>query len=102
MQHIGVELTAENRRMLYVPEGFAHGFQTLEDDAEVTYQVSEFYTPQAERGLRYNDPWLGISWPGEPSEISQKDSSWPSFDPDFHGIELLKGLSTAHERRERG
>lgn len=74
---IGVELTADTRRMLYVPEGFAHGFQTLEDDTEVTYQVSEFYTPGAERGVRYDDPGLGVTWPLEVTAISEKDRTWP-------------------------
>jgi dTDP-4-dehydrorhamnose 3,5-epimerase len=76
---IGVELTAENYRMLYVPEGFAHGFETLEDETEVTYHVSEFYTPNAEQGLRYNEPMLGIRWPLEVEVISEKDKSWPDF-----------------------
>lgn len=76
---IGVELTAENYRMLYVPEGFAHGFQTLSDDAEVSYNVSQFYTPGAEGGLRYNDPAFGIAWPLPLSVISEKDAAWPDF-----------------------
>ena len=79
-QWAGVELSARNRRMLYVPRGFAHGFQTLEDDTETFYMVSEFYVPGAEDGLRWNDPMFGIEWPlGEPSEISDKDRSWPDF-----------------------
>lgn len=76
---IGVELSAESHRMLYVPERFAHGFQTLTDDAEVTYQVSEFYTPGAERGIRWNDPAIGIEWPLEPTVMSGKDREWPDF-----------------------
>lgn len=79
-QWLGVELTAENYRMLYVPEGFAHGFQTLADNVEVTYQVSQFYTPQAEGGLRYNDPAFGIEWPVQVQVISDKDQNWPDFD----------------------
>lgn len=77
LSHIGVELTAENRRALYVPEMFAHGYLTLTDDAEVIYQVSEFYTPDCEWGLRYDDPMLKIVWPLPVSEISQKDAAWP-------------------------
>ncbi|GFE69593.1 dTDP-4-dehydrorhamnose 3,5-epimerase [Chroococcus sp. FPU101] len=77
LQHIGVELTAENRSALYVPEMFAHGYQALTDGAEVLYQVSEFYTPGCERGLRYDDPLLGIQWPLRVSEISAKDAAWP-------------------------
>ncbi|HWO41827.1 MAG TPA: dTDP-4-dehydrorhamnose 3,5-epimerase [Candidatus Eisenbacteria bacterium] len=76
---IGVELSAANHRMIYVPEGFAHGFQTLEDDAEVIYQVSQFYTPGAERGVRYNDPAFGIQWPLEVTSLSEKDRTWPDF-----------------------
>jgi len=79
LSHIGVELTAENRRALYVPELFAHGYQALTDAAEVVYQVGEFYTPGYERGLRYDDPTFGIDWPVAVSEISQKDAAWPMF-----------------------
>lgn len=77
---MGVELTADNHRMLYVPEGFAHGFITLADDTEVMYQVSEFYAPGAENGLRYDDPAIGIEWPIPATVISQKDQSWPAFE----------------------
>jgi len=76
LAHIGVELTAENRRALYVPELFAHGYQALTDGAEVGYQVGEFYTPGYERGLRYNDPILAIEWPTEVTVISEKDAAW--------------------------
>jgi len=76
LEHVSVELTAENRRALYVPAMFAHGYQTLVDDTEVTYQVSGAYTPAAERGQRYDDPALGLEWPLEVSVISQKDASW--------------------------
>lgn len=79
-QHIGVELTADNRRVLYVPELFAHGYQALTDGAEVVYQVGEFYTPGYERGLRYDDPAFGISWPLPVTVISEKDASWPLFE----------------------
>jgi dTDP-4-dehydrorhamnose 3,5-epimerase len=78
---LGVELSAANRTMLYVPEGFAHGFLTLTDDAETFYQVSAPYTPECERGIRYDDPRIGIEWPGQPVEISEKDRSWPDFRP---------------------
>ena len=78
LQWTGVELTAENHRMLYVPEGFAHGYVTLLDDSELFYQVSEFYTPHAEGGVRWNDPLVAIEWPdiGE-LLISEKDRAWP-------------------------
>lgn len=80
MQHIGVELTEENRRALYVPELFAHGYQALTDDAEVVYQVGEFYTPGYERGLRYDDPTFGIEWPMPVTVISAKDAAWSLFE----------------------
>lgn len=78
-QWFGVELTAGNYKMLYVPENFAHGFQTLENDTEVTYQVSQFYTPGSERGIRWDDPAFSIDWPIEVQVISDKDKSWPDF-----------------------
>ena len=80
LAHIGVELSAQNHRALYVPEMFAHGYQTLTDEAEVIYQMSEFYTPGYERGLRYNDPVLGIEWVLPISEISDKDLAWSLFE----------------------
>lgn len=81
LRHFGVELTAENGRQLYVPELFAHGFLTLADDTEVAYQVGEFYTPGAERGIRHDDPALGIEWPAPVAVISEKDAAWPAFVP---------------------
>lgn len=77
LSHIGVELTGENGRALYVPEMFAHGYQTLTDEAEVMYQVSEYYTPACERGVRHNDPSFGIEWPLPITDISEKDAAWP-------------------------
>ncbi|WP_298819612.1 dTDP-4-dehydrorhamnose 3,5-epimerase [Chloroflexus sp.] len=76
---IGVKLTAANRLALYVPEGFAHGFQTLEDETEVFYQVSQYYTPSAEGGVRFDDPAFGIEWPLPVTEMSEKDRRWPLF-----------------------
>ncbi len=81
LQSVGFELTADNRRALYVPDLFAHGFLTLTDDAEVMYQVTEFYTPGFERGIRYDDPTLGLDWPHDINVISDKDANWPDFDP---------------------
>lgn len=72
-----VELTSENRRALYVPAGFAHGFQTLEDDSEVLYQMSEFFHPESARGLRWDDPAFGIAWPLRDPVLSLKDQSYP-------------------------
>ena len=77
LEHVMIELTDQNRLALYVPEQFAHGFQTLEDRCEVFYQVTAFYTPELEGGLRYNDPRLSIDWPLPVSTISDKDSDWP-------------------------
>jgi dTDP-4-dehydrorhamnose 3,5-epimerase len=80
LQWIGVTLSGDNRRMLYVPEGFAHGFQTLEDDTDVFYQVTAFYAPGAERGARWDDPAFGIEWPDvDRRVISAKDQAWPPF-----------------------
>ena len=76
-QWIGVDLNEDNRQALYVPEGFAHGYQTLTDDAEVMYQVSEFYAPGKEAGLRYDDPDLALEWPLAIAAISEKDAAWP-------------------------
>jgi dTDP-4-dehydrorhamnose 3,5-epimerase len=79
-QWLGVELSFENQTMLYVPEGFAHGYKTLENNSEVFYLVSQFYTPDAERGIRWDDPAFNITWP-ETSDliISEKDKNWPDY-----------------------
>jgi dTDP-4-dehydrorhamnose 3,5-epimerase len=77
LQHQAFELTDTNMNQLYVPPGFAHAFQTLTDDVEVSYLVSSPYTPAAERGLRYNDERLGIEWPLPVTTISDKDAAWP-------------------------
>ena len=76
LEHVSVELTAENRRALYVPAMFAHGYQTLVDGTEVIYQVTGKYTPDAERGQRYSDPALKLEWPLEVTTISAKDANW--------------------------
>jgi dTDP-4-dehydrorhamnose 3,5-epimerase len=89
---MGVELTAKNYRMLYVPEGFAHGFLTLENDTEVTYQVSQFYHPESERGVRYNDPVFAIEWPREVLVISEKDNSWPGYVPNGASCHSQSGM----------
>jgi len=80
-KYFGLELTGENRRMLYIPAGFAHGFLTLEDEAEVFYQMSEFYIPEQSRGVRWNDPAFGIDWPGPVQVISDRDNNYPDFKP---------------------
>jgi dTDP-4-dehydrorhamnose 3,5-epimerase len=84
LKHFAIELTAENRTMLYVPTGFAHGFLTLTDDTESFYLVTQFYSPELERGVRYNDPKFGIRWPMEPTVISDKDRNQRDFDPLIH------------------
>ncbi|MEC4813255.1 MAG: dTDP-4-dehydrorhamnose 3,5-epimerase [Scytonema sp. PMC 1069.18] len=80
LSHIGIELTAENRRALYIPDRFAHGFQTLTDETEVMYQMGDFYNPEYSYGYRYDDPAFGIEWPLPVSKISDKDRSWALFE----------------------
>ncbi|MDX8482944.1 dTDP-4-dehydrorhamnose 3,5-epimerase [Mesorhizobium sp. VK24D] len=85
-QWFGAELSEDNRLSMYVPKGFAHAFLTLADDTEALYMVSEFYAPESERGIRWNDPRFAIEWPIEPTVISPKDAAWPEFDHAFHGV----------------
>lgn len=80
----GAELTAENRLMMYVPKGFAHGFITLTDDVEAIYLVDEFYVPEQERAIRWNDPRFDIAWPLAPAVISDKDRVHRDFEPAWH------------------
>jgi dTDP-4-dehydrorhamnose 3,5-epimerase len=79
-QWFGLELRSRGRDMLYVPEGFAHGFETLEDDTEVLYQISQFYSPAAARGVRWNDPAFAIRWPREITVISDRDRKFPEYE----------------------
>jgi dTDP-4-dehydrorhamnose 3,5-epimerase len=78
-EHVAVELSAENHRVLYVPEGFAHSFITLEEDCEVFYLVSQFYSPGKEKGIRWNDPLFKVEWPTDHPVLSDKDANWPDF-----------------------
>jgi dTDP-4-dehydrorhamnose 3,5-epimerase len=78
-QWVSVELTGENRRMLYIPEGVAHGFQTLQDETEVLYQMSEFFHPECARGVRWDDPSFAVRWLRKPLIVSRKDASYPDF-----------------------
>ena len=78
-QWIAVELTHENRQMIYIPGGFAHGFQTLADNTEIFYQISEFYAPEYAQGVRWNDPAFGIQWPEDHRILSDRDSNYPDF-----------------------
>lgn len=80
---LGFELTEENHRSLLVPGGFAHGYQTLEDNSEVEYLVSQFYAPGSEKGVRYNDSAFGIKWPMTVTFISEKDRGWPDYHNDY-------------------
>lgn len=77
LRHVAIELSAANRLAVYLPELVAAGIQTLEDDTSLLYQVSEFHTPEAERGMRFDDPAIGIDWPLPVTEISDKDAAWP-------------------------
>lgn len=94
-QHHWAELSADNRRMMVVPRGCAHGVLSLVDDAEILYTVSAAYQPAAERGLRWDDPQLAIRWPIVPQEVSDKDRRWPDFDPASPDLEALRGLLPA-------
>lgn len=79
-QHLTVELSAENHRSLLIPKGCANAFLTMEDETEATYLVSQYYTPEAERGVRWNDPAFAIEWPiSDPAVISDKDRNWPNY-----------------------
>jgi len=88
LQHFGVTLSAKNQTMIYIPEGFAHGFQTLEESAELIYHHSAFYTPGHEGGIAYNEPKIGIQWPLPPTVISTKDQNHPMLTDSFTGIQL--------------
>jgi dTDP-4-dehydrorhamnose 3,5-epimerase len=86
LQWFGTELSAENQAMLYIPKGFAHGFQTLKDNTELLYHHSDYYTPAAEAGIYYKDPMLGISWPIPIADISKRDETLPPLTKEFKGI----------------
>jgi len=88
LQWHAVELSEDNMRMVYIPEGFAHGFQSLTDDVELIYHHSGFYSPEHERGVRFDDPALRIGWPIPPTVISPKDWSYPLIKSTFSGIDL--------------
>ena len=96
-QWVAIELTAENRKMLYVPEGIAHGFQTMVDNTEVFYQMSEFYHPECTQGVRWNDPTFDVNWPLPVNVIAEKDNAYP-----FWGTGQLEssslGLLVSSER----
>lgn len=85
MQHFGIELSADNGKALYVPPLFGHGYLSLQDNCEMFYMVSEFYTPGAERGARFDDPAFGIDWPVAIDVVSDKDLAWEPFSPESGG-----------------
>jgi len=88
LQWHGEVLSAENKKMIYIPEGFAHGFQTLENNSELLYLHTEFYSPKYEGGIRYNDPRINIKWPLEISYISNRDNEFNLLDNNFLGISV--------------
>ena len=101
LEHVAVELSADNYRALYVPERFAHGYQALEDTTETSYQVGEFYAPGVEGGLAPDDPGLGLSWPLPVTEISEKDAAWASAVGSRGRAQAPDGrLPRARDRRE--
>lgn len=88
LQWFGTELSAENKKMLYIPEGFAHGFQTLTDDCELIYHHSQFYKPGFEGGIKYDDPMINIEWPDTVTNISKRDEEHPYLADNFDGIKI--------------
>lgn len=86
LQWYGIELSAKNKRMLYIPEGFAHGFQCLTDDCQLIYHHTEYYRPNAEGGIRYNDPLINIQWPLPVAVLSPRDAQHPLITKNFEGI----------------
>ena len=88
LKWFGAELSAENKRMMYVPAGFAHGFQSLTDYSEITYMVSNFYSKESESGIRFNDEIVGINWPLPVSLVSEKDQAIPLVDSNFAAVNI--------------
>lgn len=88
LQWFGIELSAKNKKMMYIPEGFAHGFQTLTDNCELIYHHSQFYKPGAEEGVKYNDPAIKIEWPDIVTNISKRDDSHAYLADNFEGIKM--------------
>ncbi len=86
LEWFGVELSAENKKMLYIPDGFAHGFLTLTDNCEIMYHHSAYYTPDAEGGIEFDDPIVNINWPVTVSEISERDKNHPYLTENFKGL----------------
>ena len=88
LQWFGTELSATNKKMIYIPQGFAHGFETLSDDCELLYHHSQYYQPGSEGGIKYDDKLINIAWPGEVTNISKRDEEHPLLDKNFEGINV--------------
>ena len=88
LQWFGETLTSENKKMMYIPKGFAHGFQTLDANSELLYFHSEFFSPEYEAGIRFDDPLLAINWPLPVTDVSERDKTHPPISSDYRGIEL--------------
>ncbi len=88
LQHIKVELSALNKTMIYVPEGFAHGFQTLEDNTELIYHHTAYYAPDHEGGINYADPMIEVQWPLTPKHLTEKDRNYPFLAKEFEGVDV--------------
>ena len=88
LQYFSIELSADNMSAIFIPNGFAHGFQTLEENSSLIYHHSEYYTPEADAGLRYNDPGINIKWPLPIVNLSVKDQQYPFLDVNFKAIEI--------------
>ncbi len=88
LQYFSIELSADNMSAIFIPNGFAHGFQTLEENSSLIYHHSEYYTPEADAGLRYNDPGINIKWPLPVVNLSVKDKQYPFLDVNFKAIEI--------------
>jgi dTDP-4-dehydrorhamnose 3,5-epimerase len=93
-QHMAVELDSRKHNSLYIPPGFAHGFQTLEANTDILYMMSDFYRPELQDGVRHDDPAFDISWPLPPSSISPRDRDYPDFNPDHHTEKYNQALDS--------
>ena len=92
LKWFGAELSAENKKMIYIPEGFAHGFQTLTGDCQLLYNHSEYYKPNVEDGIRHNDEMIDINWPLSPKNISERDQKFGLIDDHFEGLNINNEL----------
>ncbi|CAN5284742.1 dTDP-4-dehydrorhamnose 3,5-epimerase [soil metagenome] len=88
LQYYSVELSSDNKLSVFIPEGFAHGFQTLEDNSTIIYHHTQYYAPDSEGGINFSDPLIGIKWPAEPVKMSSKDLTYRFINNDFKGIDI--------------